>query len=688
MTMTSMKASTDVLLQPLTVGSLTLKNRIVSASHEPNYSENGLPTLRYQLYHEEKAKGGLALTMIGGSASVLPESTPTFGQLDLSSEVVLPHLAETARRVHRYGAAIMCQISHMGRRARWDSGPWLPVYSSSRLREAQRGSYPAVLEPEQLPRIVQGFADAALRVQAAGLDGVEIAGHAGHLIHQFMSERMNHRTDDYGGSFENRMRFPLDVLRAVRRALGADFVISLRLTMNEFAANGLTPGTTADIARVVAHESLVDFLSLVMGTPTSDRGLSQSIPPYGTPLGGGIDVAATIKAAIGDLPILFSGRLADLSTARYAITSGAVDLVGMVRAHIADPYLVRKLEDGQEDRIRPCVGAAYCINRSNAGQDALCIYNPATGREAMVPHYAPRALEPKRVVVVGGGPAGLEAARTAAERGHKVTLFEAGAKFGGQVRLAARASMRHSELAGMVEWLEAEARALGATLHANSFVSETEVLELSPDLVVLATGGVPATPPMEEGAELVVSTWDVVAGAVHPRGPVLVYDEHGGEQALAAVEYLLDHGAQIEFVTSGRMPGFDTGVVLYPEYLRAMYEHNVPVTTDHVLRQVIRRDGGLDVVLTNIFTDAVLVRQVSCVVAEAGTKPVLDLYEALKPRSRNNGQTDLDALAALRPQRHGGVTGEGFALHRVGDAVASRNVHAAVYDARRLILTT
>lgn len=678
-------ANVDPLLEPFQLGRLRLRNRIISTSHEPGYAEDGLPKLRYQLYHEEKAKGGLALTMIGGSANVAIDSPSTFGQLYLGDDKIIPYLRQTADRVHAHGAAIMCQITHMGRRTEWDTADWLPTISASALREPAHRSYPKQMEEFDIRRAVRAYGEAARRCKEGGLDGVEVSAHGGHLIEQFWSPRMNHRTDEYGGSFDNRIRFALEVLTEVRAQVGEDFVVGIRMSGSELAEGGLKPEDSIAIGQRLAASGLVDFISLTVGSATTDSELAQQIGPLGSPLGTYLPIVKAFKEKV-DLPLIHAGRIADLSTARHALREAGVDLVGMVRAHIADPHIVKKLEAGEEDRIRPCVGASYCLNRIYVGLDALCIHNPATGREQLIPQIAPAAPRRRHVVVVGGGPAGLEAARACAERGHRVTLLEAASRLGGQIQLATRANERQKELLSIVNWLEAEARRLGATVRLNTYAEADDVLALDPDVVVVATGGLPATPDIP-GAGHTITTWDVLSGDVAPGRRVLVFDDHGGDQALSTAERLAAAGSEVEIVTPDREVGHEVVGTLYPAYLENFYRAGVRLTPDHRLREIRRGDGGLVAVVRNEYTGALQERIVDQVVVEQGTLPNDDLYLELKEASANLGELDLDAFAAVAPQQLVSNPDGRYRLYRIGDAVAGRNIHAAMYDARRLALS-
>ncbi|WP_109471853.1 NADH:flavin oxidoreductase [Ornithinimicrobium cavernae] len=682
--------STDPLLAPFALKNLTLRNRVVSTSHEPAYAENGMPTERYRLYHAEKARGGLALTMIGGSANVSLDSPSSFGQLYLGDDTVIPHLQELSEAVHNHGALVMSQLTHMGRRAPWDSDRWFPTVSSSALRERAHRSTPKEAEDFDLRRIVRDFGRAAARCQEGGLDGIEISAHGGHLLDQFLSPRMNRRTDEYGGTPAGRLRLLLEVLEEVRSQVGHHFVVGVRMSASEEVAGGVTREDAVQTGKALESSGLVDFLSLTVGSATTDVELAQQIQPLGSPLGAYLSLVGEFRDKVR-LPVMHAGRIADLATARHALREGYVDLVGMVRAHLADPHLVRKLQAGQEDRIRPCVGASYCLNRIYIGQDALCLHNPATGRERLIPHVAPAAPSSKRVVVVGAGPAGLEAARVAAERGHEVTVLEAASDVGGQVRLASRAGPAQGELLSIINWLAAEVRHLGGRIRLNRYAEGQDVLALTPDVVIVATGGLPATPELEDGADLVLSTWDLLTGDASPKQRILVFDEHGSDQALSTAQKLTAAGSQVELVSPDRLVGQEVVGTMYPQYLSSLYASGAVLTPDHHLIAVRRAPDGLVAVLRNAYTRRTVERVVDQVVAECGTEPNAEVYEELRPLSRNQGETDLQALASGTPpdqsSQQDQSKGQGFTLYRIGDAVAGRNIHAAMLDARRLGLT-
>ncbi|MBT6136167.1 MAG: FAD-dependent oxidoreductase [Rhodospirillaceae bacterium] len=675
-------APTDPLLQPYQLKHLTLRNRMMSTAHEPAYSEDGMPKQRYRLYHEEKAKGGIALTMIGGSALVAPDSPPAFGNLLVYKDEIVPWFRELADGVHEHGATVMCQITHLGRRSSWSSGDWMPLVAASPVREAAHRAFPKAAEDFDIARITRAYGDAAERCQAGGLDGVEVELY-GHLLDGFWSPLTNKRDDDYAGSLENRMRFSLEALTEMRQRVGPDYIIGIRMVADEADEMGLSRADGVEIARRMAASGLVDFINVIRGRVDSDETISHVIPNMGSRSAPHLNFAGEIRAETG-VATFHAARINDVATARHAVASGLLDMVGMTRAHLADPHIVAKIVAGEEHRIRPCVGAGYCIDRIYEANDAFCTHNPATGREETIPHVIPRTIgKTKRAVVVGAGPGGLEAARVLAERGHSVTLFEAAGEAGGQVLLTAR-SDRRREIVGIVDWRRQECERLGVEFHYNVIAGRDEVLGATPDIVIVATGGLPNISFLEAGGDLVTTSWDILSGAVKPADNVLLFDDNGAHPGMQAAELIARAGSKLELATPERGLAPEIGGTNHPVYMKAIAECGVTVSLNLRLRSV-RRDGNqLAATLYSDYARASVERLVDQVVVEHGTLPVDDLYFELKPDSINRGEVDLEALTAMRRQEIASNPIGAFRLYRIGDAIASRNIHAAVYDAIRL----
>ena len=670
----------DPLLQPYRLKHLTLRNRILSTAHEPAYSEDGLPKERYRLYHAEKAKGGIALTMTAGSAVVSRDSPEAFGNLHAYRDEIVPWLTELSDACHAHGAAVMMQITHLGRRTNWNKADWLPVLAPSPLREPAHRAFPKAAEDWDIARIVADYADAAERLQAGGLDGIELEAY-GHLMDQFWSPATNRRDDELGGALDNRLRFTFQVLAAIRERVGPDFIVGIRMVADEDWEQGLSREEGVEIARRLAAGGKIDFLNLIRGHIETDAALSKVIPVQGTPAGPHLDFCGAVRAETR-FPVFHAARIADVATARHAVAAGKLDMVGMTRAHLADPHIVNKIAAGREAEIRPCVGATYCLDRIYEGHEALCIHNPATGREATMPHVLRPAAKSKRAVVVGAGPAGLEAARVLAARGHRVVVFEAAPEAGGQLRLAARVPRRR-ELIGIVDWRLARCAEAGVETRFNCYVGAEEVLAEAPEVVIVATGGLPNTEVLA-GAELAVSSWDILSGDVAVGENVLLYDDNAAHPGLAAAETIAASGAALEIVTPERFFAAEVGGLNHVAYARCFDEHGTRITINKRVVAAARNGNRLAVTLGSDYSDRRETREVDQLVVEHGTLPLDGLYFDLKARSSNLGAVDYDAMIAGRPQEELRNPAGRFRLYRIGDAVASRNVHAAIYDALRL----
>ncbi|MCB1369008.1 MAG: N-methylproline demethylase, partial [Rhodobacteraceae bacterium] len=396
----------DPLLQPFQLKHLTLRNRIMTTSHEPAYPENGMPKDRYRAYHVERARAGVAMTMTAGSAAVSKDSPPVFNNILAYRDEVVPWMKKIADECHDHGCAVMIQLTHLGRRTGWNKGDWLPSVAPSHFREPAHRAFPKKLEDWDIARILKDYADAAERMQAAGLDGVEIQIY-GHLADQFLSPLTNTMDAPWGGSLDNRLRFSMEVLQGIRARVGSDFIVGVRYTADEVEKGGITEEEGIAIAKAFEASGNVDFLNIIRGRIHTDPAMTDVIPVQGMANAPHLDFAGAVRAATG-MPTFHAAKIPDVATARHAIASGLLDMVGMTRAHMADPHIVQKIIEGREQDIRPCVGATYCLDRIYAAGEALCIHNAATGRELTMPHVIPRAEMRKRLVIVGAGPAGLE----------------------------------------------------------------------------------------------------------------------------------------------------------------------------------------------------------------------------------------------------------------------------------------
>ena len=644
------------LFASIGIGRLTLKNRIYSSGHAEAMAESGKPGGRLIRYHEAKARGGCALTIFGGSSSVHASSpAAAWKQIANHDDSIIPAYRALADAVHAHGCLVFTQLTHMGRRAQADGEEATVLLAPSQIPERVHREVPHELEAEQIAELVRAFGDAARRCRDGGLDGVEISMAHNHLIDQFWSPLFNERLDDYGGSLENRMRFGFEVLDEIKRRAGRDFVVGARISGDELTRGGLTAADMAEIASRLAASGLVDFLSIIGGGAHTYELQAAAVPNMSYTTGVYVPMAAAIKRAAPGMPILHASRIVDPVHADRLVAAGQIDVVGMTRALIADPDLPRKTREGRLDDIRTCVGANEgCIDRIYQGRPVTCVQNPATGREAELAEVR-AAATPRNVVVVGGGVAGLEAARMAATRGHRVVLFEKAPELGGQVLLAARAPER-GEYAGIVRFLAAQVQKLAVQVRLGVEATPASVLAERPDVVIVATGSHPHVPPLPGcDGKHVVTDRDVLAGDAKVGASVVVVDDVHTQEALSTAELLVEQGKRVEVISPLFYVGQDIGVTsIAPLYAR-LHTRGVVLTPGTELRAV----EGSTVIVANVYSGVERrIEPVDTVVLAAGSRSTDSLYRALK--------------------------GQVAELYAVGDCVAPRGVHQAILDATRV----
>lgn len=640
------------LFSPIGIGSLTLRNRIVNTAHGTGFTRDHVFTDQHVHYYAERARGGVAM-IITESASVHP--TSNIGSQDTLwgyDRMIVPTYRKVADAVHEHGARVIVQLSHQGRQGGTVEGlpRWAPSGVASRESIYGNNETPHEMDRWEIEDLVQGFADCAALAREGGFDGVELHGAHGNLVHQFLSPLTNHRTDEYGGALENRLRFAMEVTRAVRDRVGRGFVVGMRISGDEFVAGGLDLEQMKEIAARLSAEGPLDYLNVSNSTYSDLGSMANHMPSMYYQPAPFSHVWQGIKEAVS-VPVLGMGRITTPDLAEKLLTEGKTDLIGMVRELIADPRLPEKAWSGAVEEIRPCIGCMQsCIGRRMKGQYITCIHNPVTGREGEWGQAA-HASKTKSVLVVGGGPGGLEAAKVAARRGHRVTLLEKGSKLGGQTLTAARGPMR-DQFAGISAFAEAEARRAGVEIRLETEATVESVLELRADAVVVATGaeafvGMDDTP----SSPRLMTAQEVLDGDVPANCSVVVVDTRGLHPGSDVSEILLDNGNRVEMATTAPYAGSN----LQPLVWRKIYERllNKGLVESGFTELVGLGEGSVK--LRSTVTGREEGREgVDVVVFSDNRRAVDSLYRQLKGRVSE--------------------------LYAVGDCLAPRTVEQAMYE--------
>ena len=642
------------LMSPIDVGPFELRNRIFSTGHTTAYNPDGLVGDQEIAYHARKAQGGIALS-ITGSVAVHPSGgAPQMNLLSCFDDSSIPGFRRLADAMHAHGARMLVQLTHLasGFSSHHTGHPtWAP---SQMMGEFAR-ELPHTMTVQDIETVLECFSAAAIRVRQSGLDGVELQAFAASLSIQFMSPYTNKRTDEYGGSVENRMRFPLEMIRATREGLGPNLALAMKLAGDELVEGGLRLADIQEMVRLIDRLGMIDFYIVASGNNMERFARVDHWPPTPAPQGLHAGLAAGVRE-MTQRPVAALARIVDPRLADRLIAEGSCDMVAMVRANIADPDLALKVMEGRPDDVRPCVGdSTSCIDRILDGEPLRCIYNPIIGREAEWGQMD-RAAVARKVVVVGGGPAGLEAARVAAARGHQVVLFERANELGGNALLTARQPGRE-EMIGIPRWLAAQVHQLGVDVRLGAEATAETVLAERPEFVVIATGTTPSEPaeqPRDAGIPI-VSAWSVLSGAVTPGERVLVVDHTGKQIGCAVAEMVANRGGSAEVVSRQFHPALDFGLTNTVSLYRRLFRKGVELTAHHDLRSV---RGGV-VTIFNCYSDRErIVEGIDMVVIV--TAPIPD-----------------DRLM-------GALQGHGVQVRAIGDCVAPRDIEYATFEGHRV----
>jgi len=638
------------LWTPQQLGPVEVRNRIVFSAHLTNYARNGLPTDQHAAYYAARAAGGTGL-IITEEHSTHPTDWPYEKLIHGFHRDVIPGYREITDAVHRHRVPIFAQINHNGGQAS-SMYSRLPVWGPSAVADPLFREVPKAITQAEIDEIVAGYALVAEHCAEGGFDGIELQCSHSSIVRGFLSPATNHRTDEYGGSLENRARLLVDIVTAVRKEIGRGMALGVRICGDELIENGTTIDDAVRISEIVEATGQVDYINTSIGVATASLFMieaSMHIPP-----GYAMFIPSAIRKAV-DLPVVGVGRFKDPLQAERALAEGHCDLVGIVRGQIADADFVAKARAGSTDETRLCLSCNQeCVGRMGLNRWLGCIENPRTGRESEGVGTVQLTSKPKSVMVVGAGPAGLQAAIAARRNGHQVTVYEKEAEAGGQVRLAASVPNR-AEFGDMIRNQLTECRRLGVEFEYDVGVWPGLVDEKQPDHVIIATGAEAARPywvPAE--ADNVVDVRQVLDGSVQPFGDVVVIDEIGFHHATSTAEVLADRGCNVEVIANGMVVGQDLGITLDMEnwWIRAG-EKGIVQTTDLVPMGM----AGRTVDLLHHPTGTNVTRTPDWVVLAVHANPVEWLYHDLKTA--------------------------GVSVERVGDCVAPRRAHAAVVEGER-----
>jgi 2,4-dienoyl-CoA reductase-like NADH-dependent reductase (Old Yellow Enzyme family) len=653
-------ARLERIFEPITIGGVNVRNRIVMTGHGTGMAAAHLPSEQHVAYYAARARGGVGL--IGMAfPQIHPSSQNVPGEVQAFRPEIVPGLRRITDAVHEHGARIVMQLGHVGRQS---SSTWSehPLWAASSIPCPLNREMPKEMELDDIEDIVRAHGVCALHAREGGMDGVEMhSGYGGYLLSNFLSPYSNRRIDDYGGSLENRMRLLLRALQAVRAAVGDDYCVGLNIQGDDYSPGGLSVDDCREIAHIVASTGMVDYLVVKGSTYYS---ASQNVPDMQHPRMVWTHLAAALKRVV-EIPVIAVGRVIEGTDAEEILVNGHADMVAMTRQHIADPETVNKLRAGRDDDIRRCISCNQgCIDRLFKITHTTCVHNPAAGYER---EFGEGTLtptdEPRRIVVVGAGPAGMKFSEVAARRGHEVTLLERRDQVGGQLRLAASVDGR-GELAGVYRYLEHQLAQLQVTVRLGTEATVEMMGELGAEAVVVATGSSPTRQligNLSRGvvevsgidSAHVIDVWDLLEGGAEVGECVLVVDDgEGGWKSSSVALSLAADDRRVLFATPLAQPGASVGPFSQNRLLPRFFAANIEL---HAFASLIEvTDEG-----------AVLAEQGRRVEVAADTivlagwhRPETELYFACKQ--------------------------SGLPTYRVGDAVASRSMLEAIHDAERL----
>ncbi|MDA8485045.1 FAD-dependent oxidoreductase [Pseudomonas resinovorans] len=639
------------LFEPLEIRGKRLKNRIMSSGHDTSMPADNLVNDQLVAYHRARAKGGVGLIVLQ-VAGVHDSARYTSHVLMATDDECIEGYRQLADACHAEGTVVLSQVFHPGREIMESSDGLLTVaWSASASPNERFRVMPRALDQRMIDEIVAGYGAAARRLSEAGLDGVEIVASHGYLPAQFLNPRVNHREDGYNGDLDARLRFVREVIQAVRASCPEDFIVGMRISADERDPEGLTEDES--LAAALALQGQLDYLHLVAGTSASIGGAIHIVPPMAIEAAYLAYTAGTFKSRL-DIPLFVTGRINQPQEAESILARSQADVCGMTRALICDPQMPNKAANGRSDDVRACIACNQaCIGHFHRGYPISCIQHPETGRELTYGESKPATVR-KRVMVVGGGPAGMKAAAVAAQRGHEVTLFEAANQLGGQVLLA-QLLPRRAEFGGAATNLQREMELAGVQVQRNVRVDRALVERERPDLVILATGAKPYWPAFERGGELqVVDAWQVLRDEVQLGRSVVVTDWRGDWIAPGIAERLARNGHQVRLAVSGPHCGESLPLYVRDQMAGELHKMGIPITP---YARLYGCDDNTVYMTHAACGEPMLFEEVDTLVLCQGHQPVDDLG------------SEMEGLVEFR---------------RIGDCLAPRTVEEAIYEGLKL----
>ena len=645
-----MTSQFENLLSPLQIGPLKIRNRVLVSAHVPGFAEDNKPGDQYIRYHQQYAENGVGMQFTGGTPvhhSGMLGTTPD-GLWNLDDSII-PGYQRLSARIHEHGGRILAQLAHSAGTVLINQ-PGRESWSASAVRSQITGSIAHEMTVDEIKEVIDAFSAGAARVAKGEMDGVEVLAAFGYLPQAFLSPLSNWREDDYGGSLENRMRFLMELLTAVKAELNGNQILGLRIPGDEFEPGGLTLSDIKQVCQNIEKTGLVDYFNIIAHTNFTHTGRSKHWAPTPSEHGTFVALAAEIKKVVS-LPVFTVGRIVNPAHAEHIIASGKADMVGMTRAHICDPAIVSKIKRNRVSEIRPCVGANTCIANRYAGKTIRCMHNPAVATPGKI--IQPSSNR-KKVVVVGAGPAGLEAARLAAEKGHHVRVYEALQQAGGQLRIWASGAST-GELQRIIDWRLSELERHNVELFYGQAIRPSDLQRFDADDVIIATGSTPQPSSFASDRELSIMTPHELLGHNNLQyKSALVVSDGRGQAGVVAAEKLAHLNCKVELVSSD----FAVAADLDPTNRNAWYE----------------RLGKLGVVLT----DRKLVVNID--------KHVVTLKDVFSGRTETRNHVELlvdwqgcqvnDELVTTAPS-----SDQKWKLHKIGDCSSPRNVEVAMAEA-------